>query len=100
MNVWTSPAPFQNSRNFTFNPIFPVFNGSLLVNVKFPNFSGYEGGPLNGFYIVVEKSSNANRKRRSVCEFYFVCICSIFLVNVFHVMIISNQGRSFIHHIV
>ncbi|RTG84722.1 uncharacterized protein DC041_0007623 [Schistosoma bovis] len=66
LNVWTSPAPFQNSRNFTFNPIVPVFNGSLLVNVKFPNFSGYEGGPLNGFYIVVEKSSNANRKRRSV----------------------------------
>ncbi|CAH8450442.1 unnamed protein product [Schistosoma rodhaini] len=66
LNVWTSPAPFQNSRNFSFNPIVPVFNGSLLVNVKFPTFIGYEGGPLNGFYIVVEKSSNTNRKRRSV----------------------------------
>ncbi|CAH8479405.1 unnamed protein product [Schistosoma rodhaini] len=66
LNAWTSPAPFQNSRNFSFNPVVPVFNGSLLVNVKFPTFSGYEGGPLNGFYIVVEKSSNTNRKRRSV----------------------------------
>ncbi|CAH8459612.1 unnamed protein product [Schistosoma turkestanicum] len=65
LNVWTSPAPFQNSRNFTFNPLVPVFTGSLLVNVKFPTVSGYEGGPLNGFYIVVEKSSTTNRVRRS-----------------------------------
>ncbi|CAH8434699.1 unnamed protein product [Heterobilharzia americana] len=68
MNVWTSPAPFQNSKNLRFGPIIPIFNGSSLVNIKFPTVTGYEGGPLNGFYIVVEKSSNVSRIRRSVLD--------------------------------
>ncbi|KAH8850970.1 Receptor-type tyrosine-protein phosphatase S [Schistosoma japonicum] len=68
LNVWTSPAPFKNSKNLSFSPLVPMFNGSLLVNVKFPTVTGYEGGPLNGFYLVVERNTSTNRMRRSVLD--------------------------------
>ncbi|KAK4473747.1 hypothetical protein MN116_003088 [Schistosoma mekongi] len=68
LNVWTGPAPFKNSKNLSFSPLVPIFNGSLLVNVKFPIVTGYEGGPLNGFYLVVEKNTSINRMRRSVLD--------------------------------
>nr|CAH8826550.1 unnamed protein product [Trichobilharzia regenti] len=68
LTAWTSPAPFANSRALRIGQITAIFNGSSMVSVKFPTVSGYEGGPLNGFYIVVEKNSNTNRVRRSVLD--------------------------------
>ncbi|KAF8565256.1 hypothetical protein P879_07435, partial [Paragonimus westermani] len=60
LNVWTLPLPFTPSPRLKIGDlrIFSQKNDSVAVN--FPEINGYDGGPVNGFYIAVVENVEFN----------------------------------------
>lgn len=64
LNVWTRPIPFKLTLA-KFGTMKVRFESLDRVIVHYPRVYDYNGGPLNGFYLIVEKLFNSNRPIRS-----------------------------------
>ncbi|KAA3672416.1 uncharacterized protein DEA37_0008255 [Paragonimus westermani] len=60
LNVWTLPVPFTPSPRLKIGDMQIVSQSNNSVVVNFPEINGYDGGPLNGFYIAVVENVEFN----------------------------------------
>ncbi|KAA0187360.1 Receptor-type tyrosine-protein phosphatase mu [Fasciolopsis buskii] len=73
--TWTHSAPFASSGHLNFSQLSLVSREQTTATVRFPTITGYDGGPLNGFYLVVAPTS-ANRSQELQAQMPAVILAS------------------------
>ncbi|KAF5400745.1 Receptor-type tyrosine-protein phosphatase kappa, partial [Paragonimus heterotremus] len=60
LDVWTLSVPFASSVRLKIGDLGIASEGNDSVTVNFPDIKGYDGGPLNGFYLAVVENVDFN----------------------------------------